>query len=204
MRTYAGLVITSAPATQPVTVAEAKAHVRQDADADDTLIGSLIEAATKYVESQSERALVTRTYRLSIQSAPKSGTLELPMPNLQEVTDIKYTDTDGVEQTWSSGDYQVDTASEPGRVLPMPGESWPTVKAGIVNPYRITYTAGYGNAAAVDPRAKQAILLIVGHWYQNREMVLTGTISKEVEGAVANLCAQIWPGTVRLGEDDDA
>lgn len=203
MRTYQGLVQTVAPATGPVTTAEAKLHVRQDDAADDALIAQLITAATLRVEGEAERALVTRTYTLSLASAPSSGVLELPMPRLLTVTSVTYTDTDGNPQTWSSTKYQVDTAREPGRIVPMPGESWPNVKAGIINPYVVTFTAGYGVAAAVDARAKQAVLLLVGHWYQNREAILTGTISKEIEHSLTALCAQIWPGTVRLGEDDN-
>ena len=58
----------------------------------------------------------------------------------------------------------------------------------------VTYVAGGATAGEIDPRVKQAVLLMIGHWYENREAVLTGTISKEVEHAVQALMFQMWDG----------
>jgi len=96
--------------------------------------------------------------------------IELPMPPLQSVTSLKYIDDAGVEQTMPTADYVVDAQHMIGRIRPAHGTQWPSTldDEGAV---RITFVAGYGAAGAVPQPIKQAILLLVGHWWINREAV---------------------------------
>ncbi|HWK38638.1 MAG TPA: head-tail connector protein, partial [Hyphomicrobium sp.] len=73
------LVITSAPAVEPVTVSEAKAHLRVDGTAEDTLIGSLILTSRLHIEAALGLALMTQSWRLSLDAWPNGRELELPL-----------------------------------------------------------------------------------------------------------------------------
>jgi uncharacterized phiE125 gp8 family phage protein len=164
--------ITTAPATEPVTVAEAKAQSRIDASAEDTLIERYISAARIQCENISARSYVTRTYTAYLDCWP-GWVFTLPFPPLAAITSIKYyDDVGGAAATVSSADYIVDINSEPGRVALVSGASWPSVSLRPINGVEIIYTAGYGAAAAVPAIYKQAIVLVAAHYYENRESVV--------------------------------
>lgn len=163
------------PAEMPVTLDEAKRHLRVLNNAEDTLITALIAAATQHLEGRGGilgRALVTQTWDMRIDAFPRShkGRIELPMPPLQSVTWIKYVDAAGAEVTLPAERYVVDAQHMIGRVRPAYGTQWPSAldDEGAV---RIRFVAGYGAAGAVPDPIKQAILLLVGHWWINREAV---------------------------------
>jgi uncharacterized phiE125 gp8 family phage protein len=168
------------PTEEPVSLDEAKSQCRVDTSDDDTFITGLIVAARQYVEGASRRAFITQTWRLSLDEWPGDDEIELPKPPLVSVTSVIYKDTVGAQTTLSSSLYIVDTDSEPGRVKLAYGESWPSDTLYPANPIQITYVAGYGAAAAVPAWVKQAIKLIVGHWYENREETIAGTIIKGI------------------------
>lgn len=167
-----GLVLLTGPAEEPVTVDEAKAHLRVDSAADDALIGSLITGAREYVESFLRRALVTQTWDLFMDEFPAGDVVELPWPRLRTVESIQYHDAAGSSTTFSSSNYIVDAVSEPGRVVLKSGVSWPAVELRAVNGFQVRFTAGYGGASAVPQGVKRAILLLVGAMYENREEVI--------------------------------
>jgi len=180
--------LVTAPAVEPVTLTEAKAHLRVDVTDDDTLISSLITSARQYIERAIRRALITQTWRASIDEFPATGEIILPKPPLQSVTSIQYTDINDSTSTVSSSTYTVDTDSEPGRIVLKYGQTWPSSSLAVTNPIQITFVAGYGLAADVPAHFKQVILLLVGHWYENREAIaVTGAIPKEMPLAVKSL-----------------
>jgi uncharacterized phiE125 gp8 family phage protein len=169
----AKLKVISAPAELPVSMAEAKAWMRIDHDEENLVISSVLAAATSWVEAQACRALVTRTYQLILDAFPDDGgAISLPMPRTIAVTNVKYRDAAGVLQSIDPATLQLDSVSEPGALHPAPNGVWPAVEDGRVNPIEIEYTAGYGAAAAVDARAKQAVQLLAAHWFENREALL--------------------------------
>lgn len=186
------LTVTSAPATEPVTTAEAKAHLRVAHSDEDTYIDTLVKAARELVEADTRRALINQTIRLSLDRFPTVAFIELPRPPLSSVTSITYTDADGNTGTsFASSNYQVDTDMLVGRVrLAVGTTGWPTTQTNALQAVKVTYVAGYGTAGSNVPASLvHAIKLLVGHWYTNREAILTGTISKEVEQAYAALVA---------------
>ena len=163
----------TAPTAEPVSTVEAKAHLRVDISDDDTLIDVLVAAAREDVEARSWRALITQTWELVLDEWPSKSFIELPRPPLQSVTSVKYKDQDGSESTWAASNYIVDTDKEPGRVHLANGISWPTVSLYPTSGIRVRYVAGYGDDAADVPRRYvQAIKLMVGHLYENREAVV--------------------------------
>lgn len=94
----------------------------------------------------------------------------LPLPPLQTVDSIKYTDQDGVLQILAPASYIVDAVSEPARVTPAYGMTWPATQNRI-NAVEVTFTAGYGLAAVVPEGIKRWMLIRVGSLYENREEV---------------------------------
>lgn len=166
------LQVTTAPAEEPVTTAEAKAHLRIDVDDEDTLLVGYLLAAREQCEMMARRAFVTQTLQLRLECWPGGDCIVLPRPPLQSVTSVAYSDSDGNAGTMPSGDYIVDAASEPGRIILGYGKSWPSATLQPGPSIVITYVAGYGDAADVPQRYKQAIELMAGHFFENREEVV--------------------------------
>lgn len=171
------LVNLTPPAAEPISLSEAKLHLRVEHTTDDTLITALIVAARQQAELLTRRQMISSTWRYSLDYWPASGIIEPPRPALISVQSLKYLDADGVLQTVDSADYTVDIASEPGRIVPVWGEVWPSARLDV-NAVRIEYTAGYANAAAVPQSVKAWMLLAIGTWYAQREAVFTGTVSE--------------------------
>lgn len=172
-----GFVVTTQPSVEPITLQEAKDHLRVDSTDEDALISELIKTARQYVE-QITRPLITQSQTLYADCF--DGVMELK-PNLQSITSIGYTDTNGDPQTVAS--YQVNTASIIGTVQPAYDASWPSTQASV-NAVQIEFVTGYGLAADVPAPIKAAMLLLIGHWYQNRESVMVGVSVTDTPMAV--------------------
>ncbi|MBY0474213.1 MAG: phage head-tail connector protein [Nitrosomonas sp.] len=161
--------IITAPTSEPVTLAEAKAQLRVTNSYEDALIASLIVAARDLCEAETGRALMPQTWELSLNCF--SDEMCLQHVPVASITSIKYTDADGAEQTLASTEYVLDTSSNwKSRVVLAVGKSWPQIYSGINN-VRIRYVAGYPNASAVPQSLKQWMLLQISHWFRNRESV---------------------------------
>lgn len=167
--------ITTQPSIEPVTSTEAKLHCRIDASTEDSLIAFWIETARLQCEDISRRSFITRTYTAYLDCWP-SSLFELPYPPLLAVSSIKYYDDAGsAAATFSTSNYQVDAHSEPGRVCLKSTADWPSTTLRDINGVEIIYTAGYGsNATDVPDRYKAAMLLLIAHYYENRESVIVG------------------------------
>jgi uncharacterized phiE125 gp8 family phage protein len=159
-----GLVVVTPPALEPLTLAEAKAHLRVDSTFEDSLITAQITAARQYAEETSLwRALITQTLRLTGRKFPTGRKpLVLPRPNLLTVTSITYFDTAGVSQTWDAAKYRVVTSSAPGWVEPVDTEVYPDTYD-RPDGFTVNYTAGYGAAATDVPELIRRALLILIH-----------------------------------------
>jgi uncharacterized phiE125 gp8 family phage protein len=153
------------PATEPVSLTEAKLHLKVDGSTDDALIAALISAARMLCEAYQGRGYITQTWELTLDAFPESP-FELPVAPLATITSIKYRDTAGTETTLSASDYVLDLSAEPGRVALADGKSWPSVSLYPVGGVKIRYTVGGESAPA---NVKQAILLTVGGWYEDRQ-----------------------------------
>ena len=167
-----GLTLVTAPAAEPVSLTQAKAHLRVDHTSDDTLITEHITAARLQAEHTTKRQLITATYDLWLNTFPRGSQLVLPKPALQSVTTLKYTDYAGAETTWASSNYHVDATRVHGSLVLAYGISWPSVTLRTVNGIAVRFVAGYGAAADVPQDIKNAMLLLIGHYYENREGVV--------------------------------
>lgn len=166
--------ITIQPAVEPVSLAEAKAHLRIDSPDEDTLVGGLAVAAREYVEIWLRRSLINRTMRASYDYF--SQVIYLPRPPLVSVSSIVYVDNAGDEQTLSASLHQVDARSQPGRIVPAYAQLWPTTQA-VLNAVTVTFVAGYGATSASVPESiRAAIKLVIGDLYEHREAVSVETL----------------------------
>lgn len=172
----AGLVITSAPAVEPVSLAELKQHLRITGDDNDSMLTIYGKAARIAAERHQNRQLITATLKYTLESFPW-GEFVLPRPPLIAITSIQYVDTAGDTQTWASSKYQVDTNTLLGRVKPVSTESYPSIQGGTYNAVTVTYTAGYGAAGSDVPDiTRNGILLFAAQLYEFREPIVSGTI----------------------------
>lgn len=195
------LRLISAPTVEPISLAEAKSHLRVTHSTEDLIIAMYVSAAREDIEKWTARALVTQTWELVLDEFP-ADEIQLPKPPLQSVTSIKYDDGNGIEQTLDVSEYTVDNVSEPGWVVPTP-TGWPSTFEGI-NSVRIRFVAGYlsGNspedlAAGVPGPLKAAILLQLGRMYENREDVIVGTNVARLPVGTAEYLAR--PYRIALG-----
>lgn len=172
-----GLILKTAPGTEPLTLAEAKLHCKVDGTDDDTLITALIVAARQQAEHRTGRALITQQWEYTLESFP--ARIDLPMPALVSVQSVKYLDENGALQTLASTEYQVVISELVGYIQPAYGKSWPSCR---VQPDSVVvaYTCGYGDAAAVPVSIKSWIKMAVATLYSQREAIITGTIVAEV------------------------
>lgn len=179
--------IITPPETEPVTLAEAKLHLKVDGDEDDEKIPGLITAAREYCENYTRRALALQTFEGYLNRFPIVDYVELPRPPLKSVTSVIIKEATGAETTMTADvDYHADLESTVGRIILPYGKSWPDFTPFPSNPIRIRFAAGY-TSEEMPKLIKQAMLLLIGHWHMNREAVLIGSISKEIEISVKTM-----------------
>lgn len=140
-------------ATEPLTLADAKAHLREEQDEthNDALITGLITVARQAAEDRLQRSLIETTWQRTLTCFPGAGgAVELYMPRVLSVESVLYLNPEGVLTTLDPGAYELEGAAEPGLLLPVHGLRWPFVLArpGAV---RVQYKAGYGASAATVP-----------------------------------------------------
>lgn len=172
------LVYVSGPASEPITLAEAKAHLRVDLTDEDDLISVLITAARQYVEVAAGVCIGSQTWRQSYDCFPECF-LCLKTP-LVSVTSLYYLDSAGSNTLLDPSDYRVDVDS--GRVTPLYGDTFPTAREDTGS-VRLTYVAG----GTIAPVLRQAMFLLIGHWFENREAIALGTIATNIPLAVQSL-----------------
>jgi uncharacterized phiE125 gp8 family phage protein len=160
-------LITAATALA-VSLAEAKEHLRVTESTDDTLITSMITAATETAEQHTGRAIMPQTWELTLDSFPEA--FELTRLPVASVTSLKYYDSDGVLTTMAGADYTLDIADDFGfaYVVPAYDGVWPTSRDQI-NAVALRFVAGYANAAAVPEPVKSWIKLTLSAMFENRE-----------------------------------
>jgi uncharacterized phiE125 gp8 family phage protein len=164
-------VRTVEPATEPVTLTEAKAHFGVTITDDDTRITSLIVAARQQAEHDTRRSFVTQTWRAKLDGFPAGRAIDLPHGPIQSVTSVQYVDGDGVTQGFT--DFTLDADGQ--RILLDYGESWPSPRA-VENAVTITYVAGYGAATAVPEGIKSGIKLLVEIQYDRPDAAYSAAL----------------------------
>ena len=180
------LVLTGAPALEPVSVAEAKAHLRVDGEAEDALIASLILTSRLHIEAALGLSLITQSWRMLIDRWPKGPALNIPMRPLQSIDEVRVLSASSAATTILPSAYDADLSSaqprllRTGAALPQPGKP--------VHGIEIDLTAGYGDAASDVPAPiRHALLILCTHWYENREPIEVGSPAAGIPSSVSDL-----------------
>ena len=195
------LKLVTPPSLVPVTLAEAKLHLRVDVTDDDALISSLVLAATADAEHHMGRAILPQQWCLTLESffdpamynppapitidlirGPTYSTgataLLLSRPTVTAVVSVQYVDAAGTLQTMPSANYQLANASDySARIVPAYGQSWPATRA-QPEAVQVLFSCGYPDVASVPELIKAWIKLRVSALYENRQ---AWTLGKAIE-----------------------
>lgn len=180
--------VTTPPTLEPITLEEVKAQLRREDSDEDAHLDLLIITAREFCEGHIELALLDQEITAFIDAF--SSEIVLPRANLLSVTSITYIDSSGDSQTVPNSTYQVHTGKR-GFVSLAQGEEWPVDLAIQRLPITVTYRAGFGVAREDVPKTiKHAMKVLITHWDNNREALVAGSISKEMELSVGSLLSQ--------------
>lgn len=160
--------ITVGPTAEPVTIAEAKAQLRVDANTEDEHILHLISAARANVELETGRLLLSQTVKTYWDKWPTAGYFELPLYPAASVTSVEYVDTDGATQTWASSNYTTDLVGLTPRIVRNPDTDLPDLGT-YPNAVTVTYIGGAATADDVPEELKHRILNTLTLLYERRE-----------------------------------
>jgi len=167
-------VRTVAPATTPVSVSEAKAHLRVDGSDEDTLIGALVASATSHLDGYSGvlgRAIITQTWRQDFDDF--STRLRLPLFPVASISSVTYRDANGTTQTVSAANYAL-LCDDRGYYVRFIDDYDPPIVYDDGPAVSVTYVA----EATAPPGLMHAIKLLVGAWFADRE---AGEIPRAVD-----------------------
>jgi uncharacterized phiE125 gp8 family phage protein len=152
--------VITGPASEPITLTEAKTHLRVDGTDSDTIITSLIKQAREYAEDYQNKKYITQTLELVLDKFPDDDYIEFVNTTpVQSITSVKYFDTDGTDYTFDSANYALDTDSFVNKLHLKYQKLWPTTILQPYNGVRIRFICGYGEASAVPETFKQAMLI---------------------------------------------
>ncbi len=178
-------ILLTEPAAEPLTLAEAKNFLRVEHDADDDLIAALIAAARIHVEAETRRALVTQTWRLVFDRWPRSGKIDVRPAPLRSLVAARVYDAGGAAHAVDPQAFIAETASSTFAFAPWSLTQPGRASAGI----EIDVSVGFGDADDVPEPLRQAVRLLLAHWYENRRMTAGGGETAILPATVAALIA---------------
>tara|TARA_R110000751_G_scaffold307640_1_gene430347 strand:- start:33873 stop:34529 length:657 start_codon:yes stop_codon:yes gene_type:complete len=170
------------PSVEPITLLEARAHLKVDATAEDALIYAWIQAARQHVEGATRRAMLPQDWELRLSSFPRRGeAVDLPLPPFIAVLSVSTYDAAGEATLIAADGYQVEAPggdfAPSARMYPGSAGLWPVAVAGVRGAIRIRYRAGYFSPGAVPAPLRAAMFLIIGDLYENRE----GSLNRNIQ-----------------------
>ena len=155
---------TSPPATEPVSLAEAKAHLRVTHNDDDAYIAALIKTARQSIEAQTGLGLISQGWSVFLDDWPEHGVIELPLAPVLDIADIKVYGDDDTFAIIDPAHYYEDKVSRPARIILRGSRSW-AAPGRVANGIEILLTIGF---TSVPEPLREAILQLVGHWHETR------------------------------------
>ena len=174
----------SGPAVEPLPLADAKAHLRLDTTDEDTVVGAMIGAARVAVETAIRQVLIAQQWRVSDTAWPADRRIALPVLPLISVDAVRALDAASNPTAVPATDYSVATDTGILTVNADAAALAPTLSAGG---YEIDFTAGFGAASSdVPPALRQAIAMLVTHWFEHRSaFTIGGGLTPTPEGVHA-------------------
>lgn len=205
---------TAGPASEPVTLADFKAHSKVEVADDDAYITSLITAAREHLSTATGRAMINETWTATLDDWPKAaplhdwwdgvrdgalnsvaaGYVEITKAPFAAVTAVNLLDEDGTPTLWAASNYYTTQNHGFGRLTLRRGAVWP-VRLRDTGGIQITFTAGYGAAANAVPLVlRQGILMLMAHWYENREVIHVGGANAPMPAGLNAIIASMRVG----------
>ena len=179
------VLLISPPAVEPVSLDEAKAHLRLTGTDDDTWLAAMIAAARIHVETATRRSLIDQTWRLCLDAWPPGDLLVLPVGPVRAVTEITVYDAEGTPSLLPPSAWTLDVADARlhlGNGGPRPGR--------VFNGLEIDMIAGYGPSSLSVPQPlRLAVMMLVARWYEDREGMAFGLVAADIAGAFETLIA---------------
>lgn len=175
-----------------VPLAEVKARLGIRSNHRDAELERLLAAAQGQVEDYSGRLLTRRLYTQHCRRFEPGEPIDIWVYPVHEIEALTYQDPSGAAVPLADARL---FAPEGGlaRVFPAVGAAWPAV--GTPADIQLKVDAGYEDD--VPPQLVQAVLLLVGHWFENHEAVVVGTSAVELPMGVRDICEQFrFPGLV--------
>jgi len=166
------IVETTAPASEPVTLNEAKLWAKVDITDDDTLITALITSARVQIENHINRPLINTTFKMYMDAffPDKRDAIQIEIGSVNAINSIQYRDNAGDLQTWSTAEYETDLNGAFAWFKPVDGNTYPTTEINTFNTVEVEFIAGYGaDASDVPEIIKTAIKMLVTDAYEHRE-----------------------------------
>jgi uncharacterized phiE125 gp8 family phage protein len=157
-------ILTTPPATEPVTLAEAKAHLRVMHNDDDAYISTLIKTARQTIEAQTGLGLISQGWSVFLDDWPEQGVIELPLAPVLDISDIKIYGEDDTPALIDPAHYYEDKVSRPARIILRGSRNW-AAPGRVANGIEILLTIGF---TGVPEPLREAVLQLVGHWYETR------------------------------------
>ena len=187
------LVPISGPAAEPVSLAEAKAHLRVSGTSEDLLIASLITAARVHLELALSCAFITQTWSWFLDDWPGRKRLELPLGPARSISAVRVLTAGDVITTMPAQSYLLTGRARPPRLTLKERSHWSN---GAPQPaygadgIEIEFIAGFGDAPADVPAPlRLALLLLIAHWFEQRAPIEVGRGSTELPPMIAELTA---------------
>jgi uncharacterized phiE125 gp8 family phage protein len=180
------LALTNGPAEEPISVPEAKAHLRLDGTAEDILVASLIVTSRLHIEAALGLALIAQEWRMSLDRWPEGGEVRFSLRPVRSIDAVTVRAADGTPSLVPADSYLLDGDASVPRLVPRNG-NWPPpgfATTGI----EIEFTAGLAEEAANVPQPiRHALLLLVAHWYEHRDPLEIGSSGAAIPAAVSDL-----------------
>lgn len=182
-----GIKLITTPTTEPITLSEAKSHLKVSHNEEDDLIDAEISTAREWCENFQNRVYYTQEWMLTFDDIT-FGKIEIPKPPLQSIDSVEIKQKDESIVTVSSDNYYIDTISEPGRLYVA---EWPDYdELYPMGAVQITFTAGKTDVSNINENVKQAMKLLIAHMYENRQAVLTTEVPRKLMLGVKSLLWQ--------------
>lgn len=162
------IITITGPVEPPVSLEEAKGHLRVTHSRDDVKITSLVIGVTEFIQNWLNLRLVTQTLKVTFDAFPCGRELTLPVGPVSQIVDVKYYDSAGTLQTFT--EYVDSLTRMPPAVFLDPGAAvWPVTQMFRPDVVQVNLIAGYGFAYYVPTPLKMGILSLVAHFYENRQ-----------------------------------
>ncbi len=179
-------VLVAPPASEPVSLDEARAFLRLDTDAEDVLVASLVTAARAHVEGLTGRALITQGWRICREGWPRAGVMRLAPAPIVSVDAVTVFGADGTPGVVDAAAWQAELRADPARLRFRPAALDRNADNGI----EVDVTAGYGTTADDVPAPlRQAIRMLLAFWFEHREAASTEAVTPDIAHGVWSLVA---------------